>query len=151
MRKSLVIILIALISCNEKTKPVAPKETLVIAVSADSIISKFKTSNCRRTKVENGIYNYIDTSFKGELFIVKDTITEIRVDNTGKGYIVLGKVKNNENVKCYFENKSTIDSLKPNQVITVSSSRHAAKAVTMIADTSIKVLVVELGFCQIIK
>lgn len=150
--KSLFLAFLILIfhSCNPSSKSETDL-TILIPVSSDSIIAKFKTTKIRKAKLSQGASSYIDTTFNADLFLVKDTISEIRVDNGGKSYIILGSINNYENVKCYFIDNNVIDSLKVNQVITVSSNKHALKFQKIMIDTGIDVSVVEMRNCKLIK
>jgi len=139
-------------SCNNHTPQ--KKKTPFIrpsAVSAANIIAKYKNTLIRKKKISQGAFSYVDTTFESDLFIVTDTVKEIQIDNKGKEYIILGRVKNNENLKCYFKNDKVIDSLKVNQLVTVSSNKHAAVFKSIKLDTIISVFVVEMANCSLIS
>lgn len=117
-------------------------------------ILRHKMVNLKRREVVNlvGISNYVDTTFKTDVFLVKDTINKISVTGDGKGYLILGKPKNNEDVQCFFADKKELDSLRPKQVITISSDMHAARQVIkFFGSDTIKIFVVQMTRCKLIK
>jgi hypothetical protein len=148
MRNFILITIVFLFgACGHEKSPAKAQAV----VSASNIIAKFKNTPLSKRKLLQGASDYLDTTFKHDLFVIKDTVSEIRVDNKGRPYIILGKTKNHQDVKCYFVDDKTIDSLKVNQVITVSSKSHAAEYKSMKLDTAlISVFVVELAKCKLL-
>jgi hypothetical protein len=138
-------------SCNNKIKTKAIL-AVVSPVSSDSIIAKYKNTQIRKERFSKGIYNYVDTTYRTDTFIVKDTISEISVTSEGKGYLILGRSKNHEDVQCFFADKKELDSLSPKQVVTILSDRHAARQVTNeIGSDTIKIFVVQMTRCKLIN
>ena len=150
---SYVIALLALFfqSCNHSTNSKLSEKQIPVAVSADSIIAKFQNTPFRKAKLMQGASGYVDTTFRSEIFVVTDTISEIQVNNAGEDYIILGRTKNYKNLQCFFTDKKAVDSLKLGQVITLSSNRHSAKALNFEMDTTIKILDVRMADCKLIK
>lgn len=121
-------------------------------VPSDSIILKFKTTKIRKDKLSKGIYNYVDTTFQTGLFVVNDTINEISVNSQGRGYLILGRPKNHEDIQCFFANDKELDSLRPKQIITISSDRMTGRAVSKVIESdTINIFVVQMGKCKLIK
>lgn len=144
------IALILFEGCNNTQKTIEKKITAPLP--SDSIILKYKSTKLRKDKLSKGIYNYVDTTFKTGLFVVKDTINEISVNSQGRGYLILGRPKNHEDIQCFFANDKDLDSLRPKQIITISSDRMTGRAVSKVikADT-INIFVVQMGKCKLIK
>ena len=133
---------------TQKTK----EKKIASSIPADSIILKYKSTKIRKDKLIKGIYNYIDTTFKSGLFVVKDTINEISVNSQGRGYVILGRPKNHEDIQCFFANDKELDSLSLKQIITISSDHMIGRSVsTIIAPDTINIFVVQMGKCKLIK
>lgn len=138
-------------SCNNKIK-IKAVLAVVSPVSSDSIIAKYKNTQIRKERFSKGIYNYVDTTFKTGLFVVKDTISEISVNSQGRGYLILGRPKNHEDIQCFFANDKELDSLRPKQVITISSDRMTGRSVSKVIESdTINIFVVQMGKCKLIK
>jgi len=156
MKKFLMIFGITLMAFTlfegcDGTKKTNEKKILS-PVPADSIILKYKTTNIRKDKLSKGIYNYVDTTFKAGLFIVRDTINEINVNSQGRAYLILGRPKNHEDIQCFFANDKDLDSLRPKQIITISSDRMTGRSVSKVIESdTINIFVVQMGKCKLIK
>ena len=153
MKTFLIMVGIALTlfeGCNDTQK--TKKKNIPSPVPADSIILKYKSTKIRKDKLIKGIYNYIDTTFKSGVFLIKDTINEINVTGQGRGYIILGRPKNHEDLQCFFINEKELDSLRPKQIITISSDRMTGRAVSKVIESdTINIFVVQMGKCKLIK
>ena len=155
MKKKIIIVLIlctltVFYSCENTPKN---KETKIQApVPADSIILKYKFTQFRKDKLSRGIYNYIDTTYQRGNFVVRDTINEINVTSQGRGFLILGRPKNHEDVQCFFANDKELDSLSLNQVITISCDRMTGRAISkIISSDTVNIFVVQMGKCKLNK
>jgi len=151
-RSGLLVIPLLFTACINKPTPITQAAIIpVIPVPAKNIISKFKNTPFRRRKINQGATGYVDTTFKRDVFVVKDSVNEILTDDSGRPYIILGKPQKTQDFKCYFTDDKVVDSLKVNQIITVSSKSHVAIFRSLKLDTAISALVVEMDKCSLIK
>ncbi|MCW3128106.1 MAG: hypothetical protein JWO03_3764 [Bacteroidetes bacterium] len=128
-----LLLTILLASCSPKAPPTpasvpAPAIVMQNPISADSVMRKFTDTPFKRDRAAQGATAYRDTTFRNDLFLVRDTISDIRVNNSDQAYFILGgKTTINgaiSDVMCFLSDSTIMPALKVGQVITVSSERH---------------------------